>query len=260
MNEKEKKRKYLKRKKHKRLLRYFVLLVVILSVLAVSGYVLVHAVQTGVFNIKTIEVEGNEIVDKNEVIEASGIHEGDNIFFADINQAHYNIEMLVNLESLEIHKVMPDKIIIKMQEVPVIAAINWENKIYYIGSKSILVEDSDYLKKTDIPLITGFSDIHIQDVGQQVTLNPDWKFDTVMNILRSFEKDDVLSKISEVGITSDNTYRIITKNNVIMTVKDYDNFNASKDYILGVIKQNKSNLDIDLTSGTNPVIKARNKT
>ena len=50
----------------------------------------------------------------------------------------------------------------------------------------------------------------------------DWKFDTVMEILKTFQNDGNLAKISEVGITENNTYRIITKNNVVMTVSDLD--------------------------------------
>lgn len=79
-----------------------------------------------------------------------------------------------------------------------------------------------------------------------------------MEILKTFQNDGNLAKISEVGITENNTYRIITKNNVVMTVSDLDNFKGSYDYINTVFAENKSNLDINLTTGGNkPILKPR---
>ncbi len=257
MDNKQQRQKNLKKRKHQRLLRYIVLLVVVVSILAVSGYLIVNAVRTGVFNIKHIHVEGNEIIDEASVIEASGIQEGDNIFLADLNQAHAGIENVVNVKKLEIKKVMPDTIVINMQEMPSICAINIEGTINYLDENGVLVEQSNYLRKTDIPIITGFNDITIDKIGRAIVVNPGWKFQSVMDMLKALEKDGSLSKISEINVTEDNTYKIITKNNVVMTVSDYEGFVTFHDYIQTVLSENRSNLDINLTAGSNPVIKNR---
>ena len=239
MDEKLQRRKKLKKNKRKRLLKYVTLLVVAVSILFVFIFVMASAISAGVFNIKHIEVIGNEVVDSETIIETSGINEGESIFWVDLNKAHYNIEELINVEKLEITKVMPDKIVIKVKEAPAICAVNYDGKINYINRE-------------------GFTDITIDKIGHPVTFNPDWKFDTVMEILKTFQNDGNLAKISEVGITENNTYRIITKNNVVMTVADLDNFKSSYDYINTVFAENKSNLDINLTTGGNkPILKPR---
>ncbi|MDO4288891.1 MAG: FtsQ-type POTRA domain-containing protein [Eubacterium sp.] len=257
MNEKQQRHKNLKKKKRRRLLRYITLLAAAAALVAAFVYVAVQAVSSGVFNIKHIEVTGNEVVDSETVVEASGIAENSSIFWVDINKAHYNIRELVNVESLEISKVLPDKIVIRIKEVPSICAINYDGAINYIDEKGCLVEHSDYLRKTDIPLITGFTDVSFGKIGETVSVNPDWKYDTVMELLKIFKNDGNLSKISEIGITENNDYKIITKNNVIIHLKDLDNFKNNYSYILTVLQQNKSNLDINLTVGNNPVVKAR---
>lgn len=258
MDEKLQRRKKLKKNKRKRLLKYVTLLVVAVSILFVFIFVMASAISAGVFNIKHIEVIGNEVVDSETIVETSGINEGESIFWVDLNKAHYNIEELINVEKLEITKVMPDKIVIKVKEAPAICAVNYDGKINYINREGLLVERSEYLRKTDIPIVTGFTDITIDKIGHPVTFNPDWKFDTVMEILKTFQNDGNLAKISEVGITENNTYRIITKNNVVMTVSDLDNFKGSYDYINTVFTENKSNLDINLTTGGNkPILKPR---
>ncbi|MEG0811381.1 MAG: FtsQ-type POTRA domain-containing protein [Eubacterium sp.] len=216
-----------------------------------------RAITLGVFNIKNIEVIGNEVVDSEAIIDSSGINEGESIFWVDLNSAHYKIKELIDVEKLEIAKVMPDKIVIKIQEGTVIGAINFDGNVNYIGNDAVLIERSIYLKKTDIPIITGFTEIEIDKIGHPITVKPDWKFDTVMTILNVFQKDGNLAKISEIGTTAENTYKIISKNNVVFEIKDIENFNTFYDYICTVLSQNKNNMDINLTAGNNPIMKPR---
>lgn len=257
MNEKQQRHKNLKKKKRRRLLRYITLLAAAAALVASFVYVAVSAIAGGVFNIKHIEVTGNEIVDSETIVETSGIQENTSIFWVDLNKAHYNISELVNVEKLEISKVLPDKIVIKIKEVPSVCAINYDGAINYIDENGCLVEHSDYLRKTDIPLITGFTDVSFGKIGEQVVLKPAWKYDTVMALLKIFKTDGNLSKISEIGITENNDYKIITKNNVIIHLKDLDNFKDNYNYISTIFEQNKSNLDINLTVGANPIVKPR---
>lgn len=257
MNEKQQRHKDLKKKKRRRLLRYITLLAAVVALVAVFGYLFYNAVSSGVFNIKQIEVSGNEVVDSETIIETSGISENTSIFWVDLNKAHYNIKELINVEKLEISKVLPDKIVIRIKEVPSICALNFEGAINYIDEDGCLVEHSDYLRKTDIPLVTGFSDVSIGKIGEMVSIKPEWKYETVMSILRIFKEDGSLSKISEIGITENNDYKIITKNNVIIHFKDLENFKDHYSYMMTVFEQNKSNLDINLTIGSNPVVKPR---
>lgn len=257
MDEKLQRRKNLKKNKRKRLLKYVTLWIVAISILFVFVFVMAKAITTGVFDIKHIEVTGNEVVDSQAIIDASGIKEGESIFWVDLNKAHYNIGVIMNADKLEISKIMPDKIIIKIKEAPAICAVNYDTQINYINREGLLVARSEYLRRTDIPIITGFTDIVITKIGEPVIMNPSWKCETVMEILKIFQNDGNLEKISEIGVTENNTYRLITKNNVVMTVSDLDNFKSSYDYIRTVLSDNKSNLDINLTVGGKPVLKAR---
>ena len=81
MDEKLQRRKKLKKNKRKRLLKYVTLLVVAVSILFVFIFVMASAISAGVFNIKHIEVIGNEVVDSETIVETSGINEGESIFW-----------------------------------------------------------------------------------------------------------------------------------------------------------------------------------
>ncbi|MGL4606835.1 MAG: cell division protein FtsQ/DivIB [Eubacteriaceae bacterium] len=255
--ERELRRKQRRINKRKRIIRTLISFVVILGIALSLAYFAYTAVQQGFFNIASIEVVGNEIIDAQSVMEASEIQIGESIFFADLNKAHYKINALVDLEKLEITKVMPNKILINMTESSPLCAINYDGKITYMTDDGILIENGDYLRKTDIPVVFGAESVNLSEIGKKVIIEPAWRFETVKNILEDLKKHGNLSKISEVRMTTDNTYELVTKNGTVLVVWDYNNFLENGNYIQNVLDQNTSNLVINLTAGTKPVVKPR---
>lgn len=253
----EQRRRQRKANKRKRIMKALISTLIVLGISGVVGFGVYQAVNLGIFNVAEIEVVGNEIVDTETVIEASGINVGESIFLIDINQANYNINALMNLDELEISKIMPSKILIRMIESVPICAVNYDNKVYYITEDKKLIEDGEYLRKTDIPLIFGSDAVTITEIGKEVVVEPYWRFDTIMIILRDLKNDNNLEKISEVRMTEVNTYEIVTKNGTIFILWDYDNYIDNKAYIQNNLDKNTSNMIINLAVGTKPVIKPR---
>lgn len=253
----EQRRKQRRIKKRKRIAKSLVTVLVILGIIGGICFGSYQAVRLGVFNVSEIQVTGNEIIDANSVIEASGISIGESIFLVDINQATYNINSLMNLDELEISKVMPDKILIHMVESTPICAVNFDNKVYYLTQEKKLIEGGEYLRKTDIPLVFGCESINVSEIGKEVSIEPYWRFDTIMNILKDLKADGYLNKISEVRMTNVNSYEIVTKNGTVFMLWDYDNYQENKAYIQNNLDKNTSNMIINLTVGNKPVIKPR---
>jgi cell division protein FtsQ len=253
----EQRRRQRKANKRKRIMKGLVTMLIILGIIGAIGFGVYQAVNLGIFNVTEIEVVGNEIVDAQTVVEASGINVGESVFLIDVNQANYNINALMNLDELEISKIMPNKILIRMVESAPICAVNYDNKVYYLSEDKTLIEDAEYLRKTDIPLIFGSDEVTITEIGKEVVVEPYWRFDTIMNILRDLKKDSNLEKISEVRMTEVNTYEIVTKNGTVFILWDYNNYIDNKAYIQNNLDKNTSNMIINLAVGTKPVIKPR---
>lgn len=253
----EQRRRQRKINKRKRLMKGLITVLIILGVIGAISFGVYQAVNLGIFNVTEIEVVGNEIVDVQSVVEASGINVGESIFLIDVNQANYNINALMNLDELEISKIMPNKILIRMVESVPICAVNYDNKVYYLTEDKRLIEDGEYLRKTDIPLIFGSDAVTISEIGKEVAVEPYWRFDTVMNILKDLKNDGNLGKISEVRMTDVNTYEIVTKNGTVFILWDYNNYLENKAYIQTNLDKNTSNMVINLAAGTKPVIKPR---
>ena len=250
-------RRQRKIKKRKRIMTALITILIILGVVGGICFGAYEAMKLGLFNVAEIEVVGNQIVDTQTVIDASGIQVGESIFLVDLNKANYNINSLMSLDNLVISKIMPNKIMIRLEESQPICAVSKDNKVYYLTRDKKLIENSDYLRKTDIPLVFGCDSVTESQIGAEVVIEPYWRFDTVMNILKELADRGYLVKISEIRMTENNTYEIVTKNGTIFSFWDYDNFSENEDYILSNLSANTSNMLINLTVGTKPVIKAR---
>lgn len=246
-----------KRKKIFRILRAVLLLLIAMTVVAVVCYYAYTALSTGVFDIKHIDVEGADILPAEEIIAASEIQEGENIFLLDSNAARYNISKVLSADSVVIKKVLPDKIRIIITENEPLGVIAQDGKYYYISPSQHLMEITAELSKDSIPLITGFNHYDFGPAGSRVEMEPDYKFDAAVKMLRLFERNHLLDQLSEINLTKNNDYRIITKNGVAFTVKDFANLQEYFSYVSTVMENGEKNLDINLTSGNNPIKKPR---
>lgn len=254
---KEQRRRDLKKKHRLNMLRRIAVFLICVAGLGVLGYSFVVALNDGVFDVRTIEVEGSELIPKETIIEESGIREGDNIFLVNVNEAQGRISDSLITRRLVIRKVMPDKIVIQVEEKPVLFAVNDNGQICYFGENLELITKSEYLTRSDVPLVSGLTSYQIGSVGDALTAEPAYKFDIIAEMLRTFKNNGLLNRISEVSLKSDNTYRIITVDGTVFTVKDLDNFHDYFGYIKTVVENGESELDINLTAGNNPIQKPR---
>ncbi|MCL1828137.1 MAG: FtsQ-type POTRA domain-containing protein [Oscillospiraceae bacterium] len=85
------------------------------------------------FRVSKIEVEGTSIYTTDEVIEASGISKGDNLFFVDRFTAISKIfSKLPYVEEVGIIRSLPNKLVIKISEGAALAYIDVNGKLWTI--------------------------------------------------------------------------------------------------------------------------------
>lgn len=254
---KSQRRKLRKKKKFLLIAKKAAISLMVIAFLLVLGFVLYFTLFLGYFNLTEIEVQGAEILTEEQIIEASGLHEGQNIFLLDLNNARYNINKVLSAKNVYIQTVLPNKVVISIDENDPIGVIIQDGKNYYLSQDGTLMEITDELGKDDTPIISGFDSYEFQSIGEEVVVEPEHKYLQILNILKLFEKSDLLNQLSEISLTKDNNYKIITKNGVVFTVKDMDNLQEYYDYITTVIENGEMNQDINLISGNNPIKKPR---
>lgn len=83
------------------------------------------------FRVQSIEVRGTESYTAEEIIEASGIDMGDNLFFINRSTASSNIfSRKPFVEEASIERILPNTIIINVEESRALAYVDWEGQTW----------------------------------------------------------------------------------------------------------------------------------
>ncbi len=96
------------------------------------------------FRVSGIEVEGNSLYSREEIIEASGIEEGDNLFFINRFSAISRIfAKLPYVEKAVINRTLPNKLVIVVSESRPIACASAEDGTWAIDRSCKLLSKAD---------------------------------------------------------------------------------------------------------------------
>lgn len=155
-----------KKRRRRKLLLSAVLFLLILGV----GAVLVLLV---FFHITGFEVKGNSRYTAQEVIEASGIAQGENLFLCNTQQASAQImEKLPYVEAVSIERRLPDKLTITVQEAQLKLAVQQGNSYLILTGSGKVLE----VGATELPegatLLKGLK-VKSATPGQQASFPPE---------------------------------------------------------------------------------------
>ena len=108
------------------------------------------------FEIKEIKIENNEILEDQELINIFSFLYTKNIIFLNSYELKKNIDPNNFIEKIEIKKILPDKLIIKVfEKEPIAILIDRYEKKYYLGKKTNLIEFRKILKYENLPILKG---------------------------------------------------------------------------------------------------------
>ena len=123
-----------------------------------------------------VEITSDGSLAREQVMRTAGIREGENIFRIDISQAREALAELPQVESVEIQRILPNKIAIVMSERKPVAWITAKNnadpstseRSFLVGRKGILIKTNKLLPEyLHLPVISGVSTDEMQ-AGQIV--------------------------------------------------------------------------------------------
>ncbi|MEI5906083.1 FtsQ-type POTRA domain-containing protein [Bacillus spongiae] len=122
--------------------------------------------------ISHITVQGNNILDDNNIIEHSSLSLGASVWKLNKEAVGEEIESLPEIKSAEIHFIFPNSYIVKVEEYDQIALIFTEN-LFKPVLESGLVLEGDNLSTQPLPILRDFEDKKmLEEVVQQLKLLP----------------------------------------------------------------------------------------
>ncbi len=148
--EREVRRKKLKRKKAIRIA------IVAVGFLLIAGIIISPVLILTLFKVKSFTVEGAGIYTNEQIITASGIVMGENLVFADLEEAAESIEKLLPYtDEVKITKKLPDKIIIRCSSTERAYAIGMANGLYAVTDSNLKVLEIVGKQPAGVALIVG---------------------------------------------------------------------------------------------------------
>lgn len=215
------------RHKTNRPLTFFFVIVAIILVMSVF------------FKISTIEVEGNAIYTDEEIIQASGIQIGDNLFF--INRISAGSRVVVKLpyvDSVSIVRGLPDNCTIVVEESRAVASIAVGDELWSVthsGKFLGLVDDDDPLQ---LPQITGLT-VESAAVGDNITVpeNEQDRLDYLLEILDQIKAREIETEITAIDVTSAASPEIEYQNRFTVKFGELDDTEYKFGKMLSAISQ-----------------------
>ena len=121
-----------------------------------STFISQNKLKINELTIKEIKFENNEILKDQELISIFSFLYNKNIIFLNSYELKKNIDQKSFIEKIEIKKIFPNKLLIKVfEKEPIAILIDKYQKKYYLGKKTGLIEFKKILKYKNLPIVKG---------------------------------------------------------------------------------------------------------
>ncbi|MGN0459838.1 MAG: cell division protein FtsQ/DivIB [Ruminococcus sp.] len=170
---------------------------------AIVGVVVVLGITlslTVFFKTAQFEVSGKTRYDKQDIINACGIKEGENIFLADKERASENIiNSFPYIAQADVSFGFPDRIVIEVTEGKASYMVKYAKKDFCVVSKEGRILKNAKKKISDLPLVKGL-ELKSNVPGTYVEYNDESMATALETIVESIDKCG-LDKLTEINVS-----------------------------------------------------------
>lgn len=106
------------------------------------------------FKIRVIQISGNELLSKKEILELGKVEEGEQTWAKDLQNIKEGVESYPFIESVDIRRVMPDQLKIDVHEKVAIALLKFNQELFCVDREG-LVLPSRPGRLYDLPIMSG---------------------------------------------------------------------------------------------------------
>lgn len=192
------------------------LIILLLAVISVLSVYLISSWSA----VKEIEVNGNVNLEKEEILERSGIKEGNKMYLLQTNKAEENIKVLPIVEKINVEREWPNKVVIDVEEYEIVGFVE-SHRNYYPVLENKRVLRGFHMAPENAPIIHFFE-------GKE--------FDGLVDSLNDVNPE-ILRTISEIYYRPhDESYKRIQvlMNNGQEIIADYTTFGEKINYFEGM--------------------------
>ena len=203
------------------------------------------------FRIRTIHVSGNSRYDRDTIIQAAQIREGDNLFLMNKYDAAARIrKTLPYVETVQFRRVLPNKLVVQVTECRDPVAIKQDGTVYLLCSKGNIVDTVSAAKWSQYIQIEGLTLLDPQVGGEaRASATQQMVLERLLEILSLLVEKGMLHQVQVIDLSdaSHITMRYMSRFDV-QFLWDAD-FDYKLDYLAAVVDRLEDNEkgSIDMT-------------
>ncbi|ABO49218.1 cell division protein FtsQ [Desulforamulus reducens MI-1] len=222
---------------------FFILLVV------VASYILL---QSPFFQIKTVVVNGNRQLKKEDIVRYSGINIGLNIFKVNLSECEERLGLVPFIKNVKLKRSLPNKVIIEVSERNAVALLPVENGFIKVDTEGVYLQRGQIAAA--LPIITGL-DIQLKGPGKPIQSE---YLPMALRILDQLPRS-VIMKLSELNVSKAGLITLYTIDGVqgrLGSAKDLEYKGIVFQQVLATLQQSNNEIQyVDLSNPRVPVVK-----
>lgn len=226
------------------------------AILLIIGIIAVFAFTAPIFNIKNIEVKGNNQIPIDTIISISKIKKGENIFKTN-NSVIQNIKENQYVDEVSIKRKLPGTIQITIKERSIKYQIKLINSYAYIDKNGYILETSSV--KAEVPIIVGFNITENELLNKKrLEITDLEKLNKILKVIEASKATEIDKLITEINIENENNYCIyLESQNKKVYIGDTNDLTKKMLYLKKIIDEEKENngtvyVDGDISNGFKP--------
>ena len=160
---------------------------------------------TPLFNLKEIEISGNEKVVTEDIIKASSFILGENIFKFKLNKAGEGIAAIPYINSIEIRRKLPGKMEISVTECIPLAYIKSADGMVVVDKDGKVLEKKTEEVTYKLPILFDFKfDNYI--LGKKISQNKNEKLQKTLEITKNLYNNNLIEEVLSITTTKGELY------------------------------------------------------
>lgn len=179
--------------------------------------ILVSVALSPIFNVKYVNVSGVSRLTKEQVISASGIKTGKNMFFYNCHSLKKRIKSLPAVLTANVKRELPSGFSIEITERVAMAYVSFIGSDIYIDEEGKIIEvmQSGVKEETAVRII-GITPTKFQ-LGEQIETESAESIEVLKSCMQAIKVSELGGKIEEINISRpDNITLVANKNKVIV--------------------------------------------
>jgi len=157
---------------------------------------ILSVINSNYFNIKDVEINGNELLTEDYILDLCKLRSGINIFAVDKEELVEILFALPQIKGVTVDRKLPDGLVIMINERRPVAIIGDDSSYRIIDKKGWILRISENLAEWDLPLITG---VRINYFSDKISID-NLQLKAGLSYLNKLPKS-ILEEISEMNLS-----------------------------------------------------------